>query len=131
MILSDITLNEIRMTGMSHLLAFVVSHIIAAKSFMELILYLFQIEGVTCFLSEKLSQDALEKFFGCQRQKGKTNDNPTVYEFLKNTQALRIIDSIHVKDITGNCRGTKRKLYDLESVDLEKPLKKRRRHLSS
>ena len=71
MILSDITLNGIRMTGMSHLLAFVVSHIIAAKSFTELIPYLFQIEGVTCFLCEKLSQDTLEKFFGCQQQKGR------------------------------------------------------------
>jgi len=98
---------------------------------MELVPYLFQIDGVTCFLSEKLSQDALEKFFGIQRQKGRTNNNPTVYEFLKNTQALRVIDSIQVNDITGNCRGTKRKSYDLESVDLEKPLKKRRRHLSS
>ena len=71
MILSDIMLNGIRMTGMSHLLAFVVSHIIAAKLFMELIPYLFQIEGVTCFLTEKLSQDALKTFFACQRQKGR------------------------------------------------------------
>jgi len=98
------------MTGMSHLMTFVVTYIIAAKSFMELIPYIFQIEDVACFLSEKLSQDVLEKFFGCQRQKGNTNDNPTVYEFLKNTQALRIIDSIHVKDITGNCEGQKENL---------------------
>ena len=74
-----------------------------AKSFMELVPYLFTIERVTCFLSEKLSQDALEKFFGSQRQKGRTNDNPTVIEFLKNTKALRVIDSISVQDITGNC----------------------------
>jgi len=102
-----------------------------AKSFIELVPYLFNIEGVTCFLSEKLSQDALEKFFGTQRQKGRTNDNPTVIEFLKNTQALRVIDSISVKDITGNCRGTKRKAYDLEEVNLNKPLNKRKRHLST
>lgn len=98
---------------------------------MELVPYLFKIPGVTCFLSEKLSQDPLEKFFGCQRQKGRTNDNPTAYEFMKNTQALRVIDSIQVKDITENCRGTKRKSYDLESVDLCKPLKKRKRHTSN
>ena len=30
-----------------------------------------KIKGVPCFLSEKLSQDLLEKFFGCQRQKGR------------------------------------------------------------
>jgi len=61
---------------------------------MELVPYLFKIPGVTCFLSEKLTQDPLEKFFGCQCQKGKTNDNLTAYEFMKNTQALRVIDSI-------------------------------------
>ena len=45
---------------------------------MELVPYSFELEGVTCFLSEKLSQDVLEKFFGRQQQKGNTNDNPTV-----------------------------------------------------
>ena len=55
-------------------------------SFLEFIPHIFKIEGVTSFLSEKLSQDPLEKFFGCQRQRGATNKNPTVAEFLKNTQ---------------------------------------------
>ena len=36
-----------------------------------------------------LSQDPLEKFFGCQRMRGGTHDNPSVQEFCKNTQALR------------------------------------------
>ena len=93
------------------------------NSFLELIPYLFKIKGVSCFLSEKLSQDPLEKFFGCQRQSG-TNDNPTVAQFLKNTQNLRVINSICLHEVTGNCKGTKRKSYDLESADLEKPLKK-------
>ena len=92
---------------------------------------LFQIKGVTSFLSEKLSQDPLEKFFGIQRQRGRTNENPNVTEFYKNTQSLRVIDTIWIKDITGNCRGCKRKSYDLESADLNKPLRKRRRHQSS
>ena len=38
------------------------------------------------------------------------------------------------QDLTGNCRGCKRKAYDLESVDLSdisKPLKKRKRHAST
>ena len=91
---------------------------------------LFQIPGVVCFLTEKLSQDPLEKFFGILRQMRKTNDNPKVHEFLSNSQTVRIIDSISVAEITGNCRGTKRKCYDLESVDLNRPLKKRRRHVS-
>jgi len=92
---------------------------------------LFSIPGVTCFLTEKLSQDPIEKFFGCQRQFGRTNDNPRVHEFLSNTQSLRVIDSINVHKITGNCRGTKRKFYDLEAVDLQKPIKKRKRHTSN
>lgn len=106
------------------------SHLVS--SFLELIPLLFKIPGVTCFLTEKLSQDPLEKFFGCQRQMGRTNDNPKVHEFLSNTQSLRVIDSININKITGNCRGSKRKSYDMESIDLDKPLKKRRRrHVSS
>ena len=35
-------------------------------SFVELVRYLFTIPGITCFLSERLSQDPLEKLFGCQ-----------------------------------------------------------------
>ena len=103
------------------------------SSFLELLPYLFSIEGVNSFLSEKLSQDPLEKFFGCQRQQGRSNENPTVAQFIKNTQSLRVINSIWLSDITGNCRGCKRKAYDLETVDLNdlnKPLKKRQRRSS-
>ena len=80
---------------------------------------------MTVFLSEKLNQDPFEKFFGCQRQRGRTNENLTAAEFVKNTQALRVINSNHVGSFTGNCHGKKRKSYDLESGDLNKPLKKR------
>ena len=51
----------------------------------------------------------------------------TAAEFVKNTQSLRVISSICVNKIAGNCRGTKRKSYDLESGDLHNPLKKRSR----
>ena len=60
----------------------------AVKAFVELVKYLFTIPGVKAFLSEKISQDPIEKFFGCQRQRGRVNENPNVQEFLKNTQAL-------------------------------------------
>ena len=86
---------------------------------------LFTIPGVTVFLSEKLSQDPLEKFFGCQRQRGGTSDDPTVAEFVKNTNALRVIDTVCGNVSRGNCRGNK------ESFDREKentPLPKRRRY---
>jgi len=47
---------------------------------------------------------------------------------MKNTQSLRVINSILIAEITGhgNCRGSKRKVYDLESVDLNNPFKKRK-----
>ena len=131
MLLSSITEQGIRMTGVHLMVTIVLFYfIILVCSFLELIPYLFSIEVVSSFLSEKLSQDALEKFFGIQRQQGKSNENPTVAQFLKNTQSIRVINSIWLKDITGNCRGCKRKSYDLESVDLNEPLKKRRRHTS-
>ena len=69
---------------------FLHSIISTVKSFVELVRFLFTIPGVTCFLSEKLCQDPLEKFFGCQRQRGGVNENPTAQEFCKNTQALRV-----------------------------------------
>ena len=110
----------------------VLNFFVVVTSFTEMIPYLFKLKGVNCFLSEKLSQDPLEKFFGCQRQTGRANENPTASEFIKNTQSLRVISSICIADITGrgNCRGSKRKAYDLESVELDKPIKKRKRRVS-
>ena len=134
MYLSDITDRGIRITGNLLLTYTYLSKYFTVSSFLELIPYLFSIEGVSSFLSEKLNQDPIEKFFGCQRQKGRSNENPTVAEFIKNTQSLRVINSIWLKDITGNCHGCKRKSYDLESVNMQsinRPLSKRKRHGSS
>ena len=61
------------------------------KSFVGLVKFLFKVPGVTCFLREKLCQDPLENLFGCQRQRGQVNENPTFQEFTKNTQALRVV----------------------------------------
>ena len=55
--------------------------LITVKSLLELIPYIFSIPGVKVFLSERLCQDPLELFFGCQRQCGGTHENPTVQEF--------------------------------------------------
>ena len=85
----------------------------------------FAIPGVKVFLSEKLSQDTLEKFFGCQRQRGGTSDDPTVAEFLKNTNALRVINTICRNVSHGNCRGNKQ-ICDPEKENT--PLPKRRRY---
>lgn len=95
---------------------------------MELVNYIFKIKGVKVFLSERLCQDPLEKFFGCQRQRGKTNENPNVQQFCKNSQALRVINGTCGNVSKGNCRGSK------YAIDWEKescPLPKRRRNAVS
>lgn len=95
-------------------------------SFIELVPYLFTVSGVTSFLSERLSQDPLEKFFGRQRSRGGVNDNPNVSQFLKNNQALRVVNSISLDFVKGNCRGTNSSSISSEKENNE-PLKKRRR----
>lgn len=49
------------------------------------------VPGVTCFLSNRICQDPLEKYFGMQRQCGATNDNPNVLQFIKNNGTLRLV----------------------------------------
>ena len=79
------------------------------KSFIELIEYLFSQPVVTvnklAFLSQNICQDPLENYFGCQRQRGGTSDNPSVHEYCQNAEALRVIDSFCRNPIRGNCRG--------------------------
>ena len=98
-------------------------------SFVQLVRFLFDVPGVNVFLSEKISQDPLEKFFGLQRQRGKTNDNPTTVEFLKNTEHLRVINSVCQPSIRSNCRGTNNKDKRHVPIELDKenaPLPKRK-----
>lgn len=93
---------------------------------MELVPYILKQPGVKYFLSEKICQDPLEKFFGCQRQRGKTNDNPTVAEVFKNTDALRVIGDINVKSFAGNCRG-KNSSTTTKTGKIPRLLKRRRK----
>ena len=44
-------------------------------------------------------------FFDCQRQRGGMHDNPNAQEFMKNTQTLRVVNSIAKPPKSGNCRG--------------------------
>ena len=99
------------------------------KSFIELVKYVFTLEDVSSFLSQRLCQDPLEIFFGCQRQRGGVHDNPNVKEFINNTQSMRVTNMC--KGVgKGNCRGAKPNDRDtLSLVDEEnlRPLPKRRR----
>ena len=56
----------------------------SGKSFVELVRHLFTIPGVDSFLSQRLCQDPLERFFGTQRQRGGVHDNPNVAEYSSN-----------------------------------------------
>ena len=73
-------------------------------SFVELVQYVFTIPGVLVFRSNRVHQDPLENFFGQQRQRGRAYENPSVSEFIHNTQALRVI-STTCNTIRGNCHG--------------------------
>ena len=74
------------------------------------------------FLSNNLCQDPLECFFGCQRQRGGTSDNPTA----NNTQALNIVDSFCRGPVPGNCRGSMSSMKRKSSDD-KTPLIRRKR----
>ena len=80
-----------------------------ANSFVHLVRYIFSLPEVKekrlSFLSNTLCQDPLEGFFGCQRQRGRESDNPSVQEFYQNTSALKVVNSFCRNSTTGNCRG--------------------------
>ena len=98
---------------------------IAGKSFVELVRYVFTLPDVRSFLSQRVCQDPLERFFGCQRQRGGVHDNPNFQEFMKNTQALRVVKSVAWKGPTrGNCRGGDK---DTGKENIHEPLPKRPR----
>ena len=82
------------------------------------------------FLSVNLNQDSLEKYFGCQRQRGGTSDNPTVSDFYSNTEALRVINSFCRNPVRGNCRGNTTLNNSTTDIDIT-PLPKRKRFKSS
>ena len=92
---------------------------------MGLVRYLFSMEDVKSFLNQRICQDPLERFFGCQRQRGATHDNPNAQEFMKNTQALRVVNSVARAPLRGNCRGGSQDKVDKENCE---PLPKRPRH---
>lgn len=93
-------------------------------SFLDLVKDLFSKPGVKVFLSERLSQDPLENFFGNQPQRGKAHKNPSVQEFCDNTKALRVINSFCVDPVRGNCRGKGSVPVDLSKENVPLPKRK-------
>ena len=97
MTLSNITDHGIRITSMVKFYLIMIHAYLVylwsflVSSFLELLPYLFSIQGVNSLLSEKLRQDPLEKFFGCQSQQGRSNEKPTVAQFIKNTWVSELL----------------------------------------
>lgn len=132
MLLNTENLLGIRRTGMIIIIFTTckMTHFFIVKSFIEFVKFIFSMKEATdhklSFLSFNLSQDPLECFFGCQRQRGGTCDNPTVKDFYNNTQALRVVDSFCHGPVQGNCRGNSdRNVKRMRTDDLT-PLTRRK-----
>ena len=107
----------------------------AAKSFVGMVKLMFSLPEVKgcglAFLSMNICQDPIENFFGQQRQRGGTSDNPNVMEYYNNTQALRIVNSFCRAPVRGNCRGAAAKNSEKPVPQLDddcnEPLPKRKK----
>ncbi len=78
------------------------------------------------FLSERISQDPLEKYFGKQRARGGRNENPNLQQCVHNAAALRVQKSLALDSIRGNCRRKRLFYNEQEKID-DTPLPKRKR----
>jgi len=80
-------------------------------------------------MSGRVNQDCLEKNFGMQRQKGKSNDNPTVLQFVKNSDTICQVGMMWFDDARGNCRksvGIRQSIDDTKLLPLQKRKRTRR-----
>ena len=59
-----------------------------------MIRFLLPSDKVKFVLTEKFNQDPVEIFFSQQRARGQRNDNPSVSQFLENTQAFMVQKSL-------------------------------------
>ena len=100
------------------------------KSFVEMSKYLLKNSGDHFLLSERLSQDPLENYFGRQRCRGGRNDNPNLQQCLNNAAALRVQGSVALDPIRGNCRRKRQLVIDEAAVINSAPLPKRKRNRS-
>jgi len=130
MMISRESRSAIEITGkLIHVCAFIFYILFTVHSFLELVPFVFTIPGVKEFLSNRICQDPLEKYFGMQRQVGKSNDNPTVLEFSKNSDTIRLVGNMWFDDARGNCRRStsiKQSIEDTKHL----PLRKRKRRAS-
>ena len=98
--------------------------ILSVKSFIALCNELFEEDGVSYILSEKLSQDPLEEHFAYHRQVGGTCENPTLETFQRQEVASNLVKNELVSGLKGNTLG-RPDTRDPVSVDDERLPRKR------
>ena len=104
--LSQEALEGLRMTGegiLSCIDELIIIIHFAVLSFVEVTEMLLSVPGVQFLLSEKFCQDPLESYFGKQRYRGGSSDNPSVKEFIDNAVSLRVQGSAALEPLRGNC----------------------------
>ena len=79
------------------------------NSFVEMVRYLLArdhdstyTDSDLFFLSERISQDPLENYFGQQRASGGRNENPNLQQCLNNAAAIRIQKSLATDPVRGS-----------------------------
>lgn len=103
----------------------------AVSSFVEMTKFLLSENSESSqdslfLLSERISQDPLENYFGMQRCRGGRSDNPSLKECLQNAVAIRAQRSLELDRVRGNCRR-KRQIEDTDVTIDCTPLPKRKR----
>ena len=78
-------------------------------------------------LSEHLSQDPLENYFGKQRARGGRNENPNLQQCVHNAAALHVQKSMALDPVRGNCSRKRRLFSNKQPTIDETPLPKRKR----
>ena len=102
------------------------------KSFVEMARYLLARHDSTdsdpdlFLLSERISQDPIENYFGQQRARGGRNENPNLKQCLDNAAAIRVQKSLATDPVRGNCNRKQRLHVEEPTID-DTPLPKRRR----
>ena len=90
----------------------------------------FKIPGVSCFLSNRICQDPLEKYFGMQWQAGATNNNPTIVQFVKSSDTLHlVVGNMYNFQMNLQTTSVKQSIEDTKHLPLRKQKQKRRASL--
>ena len=92
-----------------------------AHTLPELANFLLSHKGAEYLLTERFNQDTVEVFFAQQRARSHRNDNPSVSQFMDNTQALIVQKSLAL----GGSKSITRKRQTLDLSPLSRPLPKR------